>query len=329
LTIEMKERKPFVTVVAVIGDHHCGDPRSLEQALLELREELEGEVRELDFVLIANGVPGSDLDGVKDILRRVDDVQVYALARPVDYDVALLAGVENALGDYVLTIDFEFTDLACLADMVGRAREGNDIVLLRHDGKAIDAYEAARRIFYRAYARLTGIDESAIATQRLMSRSVVNYLLQHDEAPALLRRLALQSGFPVAVIPSRLAPRHHRRPIRSALVKAMKLMTSGTSAPLRFMTALSVAGATINIIYMGYVLAIHLFKEEVAPGWVTMSLQISGGFFLISLLLALLSEYILQIHGRTVRQPAYYISQEFRSNRMNREGRLNVEAQAP
>jgi hypothetical protein len=95
------------------------------------------------------------------------------------------------------------------------------------------------------------------------------------------------------------------------------------------MTALSVAGATINIIYMGYVLAIHLFKEEVAPGWVTMSLQISGGFFLISLLLALLSEYILQIHGRAVRQPAYYISQEFRSNRMNREGRLNVEAQAP
>lgn len=64
---------------------------------------------------------------------------------------------------------------------------------------------------------------------------------------------------------------------------------------VRLVTTLSLFGALSNLIYSAYVISIALLKADVAPGWVTLSLQQSGMFFLISLVLLVLGEYILQM----------------------------------
>ena len=62
---------------------------------------------------------------------------------------------------------------------------------------------------------------------------------------------------------------------------------------MRLVTALLIFGALSNALYSVYVLAIATFKADVAPGWVTLSLQQSGMFLLLSLVLLVMGEYMI------------------------------------
>jgi hypothetical protein len=107
------------------------------------------------------------------------------------------------------------------------------------------------------------------------------------------------------------------------------MLISSTRAPMRMVTALSLFGAVMNLMYCAYVVGIALFKTDVAAGWTSLSLQQSGMFFLISLVLLVLGEYILNMASFSNDGPLYYIGQEFTSCRMTRLERLNVEEITP
>ncbi|MFM0145471.1 hypothetical protein [Paraburkholderia sp. RL18-085-BIA-A] len=70
---------------------------------------------------------------------------------------------------------------------------------------------------------------------------------------------------------------------------------------------------------------IGIFKQDVAPGWVSISLQQSGMFFLISLVLLVLAEYILNMASLSSEGPLYHVGQEFTSAKMTRREKLNIE----
>uniref|UniRef100_A0A1I7ZKB1 DAO domain-containing protein n=1 Tax=Steinernema glaseri TaxID=37863 RepID=A0A1I7ZKB1_9BILA len=94
---------------------------------------------------------------------------------------------------------------------------------------------------------------------------------------------------------------------------------------MRVVTALSLFGAVANLLYSIYVVVIALFKTDVAPGWISFSLQQSGMFFLISLVLLVLGEYILNMASLSNEGPLYHVGQEFTSARMTRHEKLNIE----
>jgi hypothetical protein len=107
--------------------------------------------------------------------------------------------------------------------------------------------------------------------------------------------------------------------------RGMRLLVSTTQAPMRLVTSLSLFGAAANLLYSIYVVAVGIFKSDVAPGWVSMSLQQSGMFFLISLVLLVLGEYILHMASLSNEGPLYHVGQEFTSARMTRKEKLNIE----
>jgi len=84
-------------------------------------------------------------------------------------------------------------------------------------------------------------------------------------------------------------------------------------------------GALANLVYSIFVVAVGFLKPDVAPGWTSLSLQLSGMFFLISLVLLVLGEYILNMVSLQNEGPLYHVGQEFTSSRMTRREKLNVE----
>jgi len=105
----------------------------------------------------------------------------------------------------------------------------------------------------------------------------------------------------------------------------MRLLVSTTRAPMRLVTSLSLFGAIANLVYSVYVVAVGFLKTDVAPGWISLSLQQSGMFFLISLVLLVLGEYILHMVSLSNEGPLYHVGQEFTSARMTRREKLNIE----
>ncbi len=257
------------------------------------------------------------------------NLQVFALIKEVDSDTAALAGLESALGDWVAVFDPSTDNLDFIPAMLGKAVAGADVVYAANAARRETglAYRLGSGVFNQLYKRLHGIDLAReVPNFRLLSRRVVNFLLQHPQPAIMYRHLAATSGFARAnLVYSATPPAVRRVRIGAAFERGMRLLLSTTRAPMRIVTSLSLFGAVANLVYSCYVIAIALFKADVAPGWVTLSLQQSGMFFLISLVLLVLGEYILNMASMSNEGPAYHVAQEFTSARMTRREKLNLE----
>ena len=128
-----------------------------------------------------------------------------------------------------------------------------------------------------------------------------------------------------AVMGADMVYARNTKKLGESIDRGMRLLVSTTQAPMRLVTSLSLFGAAANLVYSVYVVAIGILKTDVAPGWVSMSLQQSGMFFLISLVLLVLGEYILHMASLSNEGPLYHVGQEFTSARMTRREKLNIE----
>jgi hypothetical protein len=149
-----------------------------------------------------------------------------------------------------------------------------------------------------------------------MSRQAVNALLQVREQNRYLRVLTLTLGYQHEFFPYTLQSRGSGprvTPWHSEIATAIDLLAANTRHPLRMVTAAGLLGAFLNLLYACYVVFIFIIKPTVAEGWTTLSLQLSGMFFFVCLILAVLSEYVGTILGEVRSRPLYFIAQESNS----------------
>ncbi len=316
----------FLTVVCVVRD----SAKSLENWAEQLAAEVQHLVRDYDLVFVDNASEDESL-AVFQRMTSADghaNIQVYGLAKKVDLDTAVCVGLESALGDYVAVVDPLADDIQFLKEMLCQAVLGADVVFAKNSARAprTFSYTIASGLFNRAYKRIGGVDLNNEAPRyRILTRKVVNFLLKHPRTSIMYRHLPATAGFErVNLTYSRSLAHLPKRRIINSIDRGMQLLVSSTRAPMRLVTGLSLFGAYANLLYSLYVVGIALFKDDVAPGWISMSLQQSGMFFLISLVLMVLGEYILTMVSLSGDGPSYRVAQEFTSAKMNRCEQLNV-----
>ncbi|MDD1968846.1 glycosyltransferase [Pseudomonas putida] len=321
----------FLSVVLVVRNQAEG----LEGMLLEATGLIASMVSDYELIIVDNASTDDSIAQLKRLTGEdgVANLQVYALTREVDLDTASWVGLENALGDYAVVLDPLADDIAFLPNMLEQAAQGADVVFVcnaEHSTQSLPYY-LAFKLFHRAYRWFNGIHLVKEAPQfRLLTRKVISFILQHPKPTMIYRHLPATGGFARVCLsysaPPKAQPRKH---LGESVDRGIRMLISSTRAPMRMVTALSLFGAVMNLIYCAYVVGIALFKTDVAAGWTSLSLQQSGMFFLISLVLLVLGEYILNMASFSNDGPLYYIGQEFTSCRMTRLERLNVEEITP
>lgn len=317
----------MVSVVMVVSETDDG----FADLIRDLRIMLEATVKDYEIIIVDNATRDGTIAAIEQVIDEVPNIQVYSMARPLDRDVATIAGIENAIGDYVITLLPVRDQVSVLPRMLERAGAGAEIVYAVSAADSADQgrlYQVLTSAFFDLYRRLTGIAIPAGGSQfRLISRRVVNYLLQTEPAHVMLQALPAMTAFKSATIGYEMSARggqRRRRSLRSGFHKALSMILSTTAVPARLLSLLAIAAGLLNLLYMAYVIAIALFKDGVAAGWITLSLQISGMFFMTSVILALLSEYIVRIFEGAFRRPLYMVAREFSSSTTSREQKLNI-----
>lgn len=317
----------FLSVVYVIRNQDY----QIESIIKGASAQLESLVADYELIVVDNASDDASVNLLKGLTGQsgYPNLQVYALTKEVDCDTASWVGLENALGDFVAVVDPLLDNIGFLPEMLDKAVMGADVVFADNQQKPRQSftYRAACAAFNFLYKLFHGIHLAKEAPQyRLLSKRVVNFILQHPQPAVTYRHLPATGGF------ARINMEYSAKPLArntkrlwDSIDRGMRLLISTTQAPMRLVTSLSLFGAAANLIYSFYVVAIGIFKTDVAPGWVSISLQQSGMFFLISLVLLVLGEYILHMTSLSNEGPLYHVGQEFTSARMIRREKLNIE----
>jgi polyisoprenyl-phosphate glycosyltransferase len=317
----------FLSVVIVVRNQST----HIEKILSDASSCIASLVSDYEIIIIDNASDDDSISVLKMLTGEngLPNLQIYALTKEVDADTASWVGLENALGDFVAVIDPLADSIEFLPEMLDKAVSGADVVFANNQQKAPQnlAYRVSYAVFNGLYKRFNGIHLTKEAPQyRVLSKRVVNFILQHPQPAMTYRHLPGTGGFARVNLNYSAAPKlTPTKRLGESIDRGMRLLVSATRAPMRLVTSLSLFGAVANLVYSVYVVAVGFLKTDVAPGWISLSLQQSGMFFLISLVLLVLGEYILHMVSLSNEGPLYHVGQEFTSARMTRREKLNIE----
>ncbi|OIP18373.1 MAG: glycosyl transferase [Comamonadaceae bacterium CG2_30_59_20] len=317
----------FLTLVVVVRNQS----EELAQMLKDVAAGLTSLVSDYELVVVDNASSDNSVAVLKSFVSEQGEpnLQVYALTKEVDADTATWVGLENALGDYVVVIDPMADDVKFLPQLLESAVSGAEVVFAYNTQKSYQSlmFRCAFAVFNALYKQINGLDLAREAPHyRVLSKRIVNFILQHPQPALYYRQLPASGGFTRVNLNYSAQPKHKTTgKLFESIDRGMRMLVSNTRAPMRLVTTLSMFGAFANLAYSVYVVAVGLFKTDVAPGWVSLSLQQSGMFFLISLVLMVLGEYIVNMARLTNEGPLYHVGQEFTSSRMTRREKLNIE----
>jgi dolichol-phosphate mannosyltransferase len=305
-----------VSVVAYVRN----DAAIIESFVRETTSLLAANYENYELILVDDGSTDETVARVKPLLAQLEAIRVLKLSRHFGQDIAFTAGLESAIGDYVLTMRAEWDPPELLPRLVELARSENAVVL----GTTTDRRgqgllrRLAARVFYWSTRRLFRLPIPPDATQlRVLHRQAVNAVIQIRDTFRYLRAFMPHIGFDTRIYPYRPVSRSGRaatEPFLEALIIGIGVIVTNSAQPLRFVSLLGLAGSFLNLLYIGYIVAIYLFKDRVAEGWVTLSFQNASMFFLLFVMLTVLTEYIGRILSETRDRPLYYVQQELNSS---------------
>ena len=316
----------LVSVVMVV--RNAAD--SLPAFLQKLSTVMAANYKDYEIIVVDDGSKDDTAQKIGEAQKQYNNIQFYALSPRVGLAIASVAGLDNAIGDYVIMLDPTRDPAEKIPEMVAKAIEGNEIVY-GVDAKRAGAkhfYDKAAVMFYRLFSNLTGLDiPHQVSSFRLLSRNVVNYITAINDRHHLLSVLPAITGHRYATVEYSSvgnANESLKPGFMAKLLEGIGVLFACSVKPLRFATYTAVAAGFLNLVYAVYVVIIALIKPDVAEGWVSLSLQNSGMFFLISLVLTIISEYLYGIMERTQNRPLYNIARESSSLVFKRKEELNV-----
>jgi len=322
----------FASIVYVVRNQAY----QLEEFIQKASSQLSPHVRDYEFIIVDNASTDQSIGVLEKLTGEhgLPNLQIYALTKKVTIDIAAWVGIENSLGDFIAVVDPETDDVSFLPEMLAKAATGVDIVFANNKIKPARSYSyrAAHAVFNALFRLFTGVNLTKEAQNyRVLSRRVANFVLQHPQQSTMAYRyLPATGGFSRISMEYSAAPdRKNVKRLRENIGRGVRLLFSTTQIPMRIVTVLTLFGAAINLLYSIYVVIVGIIKSDVAPGWISLSLQQSGMFFLISLVLMVLGEYILHVVSLANGAPLYHVGREFTSERMIHKERLNIEIAAP
>jgi glycosyltransferase involved in cell wall biosynthesis len=326
------EHACIVSIVTVIGRGCAVEDIDLVEALRTLHRNSAGLGYDIELVIANNGATQESLDAMRQLASELPNLHFYTLQKPVDYAVARLASLEAAVGDWIAFVDLGVDPSEMLGPLLREAFQGNDVVFAGNRTSTTERSFAERLlspVYHRLFAFFHGFDlQQGAPAFRLISRNVANAISQNDFPLVALDLIPAHGGYPTRTLEySGEISKGRISPLPEKFRERWRALIGISGAPLRFANLVCAFGAVANLAYSCYVILIYIFKPDVAPGWTTLSLQAAGMFFLISVVLWLLSEYLLLMFDRAARRNVYRIASEFSSNVQTRRARLNVDVE--
>ena len=316
----LKKSDSFVSVVLVTEN----DASRIEAVVRGLQQYLAQHFVDYEIVVVDQRSQDGTAKVVESLLTTVSGVRFIQLAYKVAQDVAIAAGMENAIGDFVVIFSARNDPIDCVLDLVKRCKAGADIVVGVAPQRTSLAYSLVRP-WIRRLLRNIGYDLPRNATHlRCLSRRTVNAVTSAGRFHHQFFVRIQKTGYPSAAFEYRQLERSDVRTLAKGLHDAARLLVFNSTRPLRWMSGLGMAGSGLAAAGALYGVAASLFTRGEWARVPLAVLFVSLLFMILFTMLAFFGEYLGRLLDDRGEQHLYSVVSEKNSSVMLNENRVNV-----
>jgi glycosyltransferase involved in cell wall biosynthesis len=266
-------------------------------------------------VLVNDGSRDGSWDVIAERARRSPHVVALDLLRNYGQHHANLAGLREATGDFVITMDDDLQnppDQVLL--LIEKALEGHDVVFGRFERKQARGYRrlGSRMINVinrRVFEQPPGL---AVSNFRILRRDVVERICGSRTAhPYITGQALMFSSNPADVL-----VRHDARAsgtsnygMRRIASLVLTILFSYSVFPLRAAAALGFAVAAFSFLLGLFYLVRSFFVDSAVPGWTTIAVLLAVLNGVVIMLLSMLGEYVVRTLNAVSAVTTYHVSE--------------------
>lgn len=270
-----------------------------------------------ELILVDDGSRDTTWETIENLLVKDARVRGIRLSRNFGHQYALMAGLEHAAGDAVITMDCDLQHpVEMLPSMIEAWLQGRHIVkMVRQDAPHTGILKKwTSRLYYALFTWLSDVPmREGLADFRLLDRQVLEELKQFQEEGLFLRGIIEWIGFDACEMPYQAADRL-KGTSQYSLKKMLKLAWHGISSfsilPLRIGMLIGVSGTVFSILGILYALYGKLIQKETVPGWTSIMMGVSLLFSLLFVYLGILGEYIGRIVIEVRNRPRFIVMEK-------------------
>jgi len=306
---------PLSIVIPVYNEEHMLP--ALFKALDALGAELAKSLGTVEFVFVNDGSKDKSWEMITAHCRGRAHCVGVNLSRNFGHQLALVAGLETARGDAVVSMDADLQDPPqVILQMLESYRQGYDVVYAtrRERGDEPFTKRFTAHLFYLLIEKLSGTPiPRNTGDFRLLSRRALSELSRLRETHHFLRGLVPWIGFPQTQVfydrADRAAGETHY-PFRKMLRFAFDGIASMSAMPLRLAYVLSLLMFGVFVGYIVYVLYKHFIHgSELVHGWTSIMSAITIFGTIQLLLFGVFGEYLGRIYEQSKNRPLFIIQE--------------------
>jgi len=292
-----------------------------EEAIGHFYKELKAVLNELEgfrheIIFVDDGSSDGTLGKLNGMADLDSTVKVYSFSRNFGHQIALMAGLDAAVGDAVIMMDSDMQHPPCLIlEMVEKWRQGYEIVSAVRE-QSEDASWLKRftsKNFYRLINFLsdTHIPEG-VADFTLLSRKAGDVIRSMPERHRFLRGMISWIGMSRSFIPYKASSRiagQSKYTLYKMVSLAIEAALSFSTMPLRLATRTGILITFLGFVYLAWILLRFLLIGDLVSGWGSLIcvMLIIGGSQLF--FIGLVGQYLARVFEEAKNRPVYVFKQ--------------------
>ena len=269
-----------------------------------------------EVILVDDGSSDASWDTIAELAEAFEGVRGLRLLKNYGQHAAVVAGLDAAGGEWVVTIDDDGeNDPHAIPLLLAAARDGHhDLVFAAREGrKGPLGRRVASQIVNRVVTNVFGAPEGLrISNYRLMSRAVATRIVADGTQYPYVNGLALEYSGSPASVPIEHG-QHEGAGSRYTLRRLFRLMAdilfSYSIWAYRIVVGIALLSLALLAAFAAVVLVRAGLTEQTAPGWASSVVLFSAISAVNLIALTVIGEYVVRSLRQT-RAPARYIVEE-------------------